>query len=339
MELRTSTEIRETGYPSFLDKFVGNHIQDDAIQKLVTGSLISLSLDTHIKEQPVEETEPRPKTLRCLPNSLPDMLFRHILDSQARRTIGNILVRAQCAEQYNRRWQETDRFDVVKKRLAKGEQITLADIPLQDDLALALLNSLSNQTKPIIKSTGSPYHPEGKKVVPLTEDDNETRQERLIILAEIINDTVANKLKNDDVNIITQSSHIISARQGTLEFAKGRRWLLYEKLRHSLQKGYISNFPFLEVIDRLGLKDISQLHPGRISRLPPEKQRRLEDIIEEISQDMIWEIWKAYETIILRSTNIELINCFGQGIVVNLDKTTAAGLKGFIDTKSLFRQR
>lgn len=243
--------------------------------------------------------------------------------------LGNAIVRAQLAAQYNNLFKDSEWKRLEKQGIQFSQDIG------EDPLAVALVKNLFKEDIVVISSTGSPQT--GKII--RTEKSNSTQE----IEEELIGDEQFLAEITESLGKPHKGGKAIPVRGNKKVPHQEGSWLLFKKMRHAQEsKGrFKTNFPIEAELEKtLGITP-QQLESGRISQLTLEQGQAVQLRLQQMSLDYIREIAGNAQTVILRKRGATLLNYLGQGISVavdydrNLDRITS--IRGFVDSMSVAR--
>lgn len=259
-----------------------------------------------------------------------------IENDQFKSLIGNAIVRAQLADQYNIDFKKKKRSRFEKEGIQFLDNSAADGLIGDDPLSVALLNELFNPNIVVITSRGSEEN--GKKV--------KTIQKRI--------DQVQEAFSNGEVFLTklleyadkpVASKEAIQAKGGHKVQHQVGSYSLMKKIDHAYdaRPPFKSNFPLEAIANSLSLPSVIMLRKSSTNQLTPAECELMQQILQVQAKLFIADIVSTGKTIIIRKGNAEIINQHGQGLRFYIrkpeDTNAQTGIIGFIDTMSVMDRK
>lgn len=281
---------------------------------LIDDSLMALTFLQFSAYIPAQDLDPQKINIPEL------MSYAH--NPKLQKIIGNALTRAQIADQFL-----TKNRQQAERKPDTGD--ILPQFPASDDLAILLMKRLFIQEPLIIRSSGNPENGKTVEEADLAEMDE---------VMTIIRSLRFQEGLIDEARQVSRPEKYIRSRNGKVVHSKGS-FKLSKKLEHSFdaKPPFKSNIPFEEALSlSLKAKSLADFRNSVSSKLSTEECRYFQEALDDLAGMIIDGIITGAQTIIIRDSNIDVINQYGQGIrLKRKDGEIDLDLIGFIDTQSV----
>lgn len=287
--------------------------------------------------------------------NIPDLL-RLVDNPRFQVFLGNSLVRAQLADQYNSDYKAQRRKAILQITQNKVQFMnnSAADGLIGDDpTSLVIMDNLFKEGVLVIKSDGGPKT--GKNADSLPDDRIEKVREiflsdgfvdKMLEYARI--DANAKNKRDGQSPVRAQHKYSIQAKGGKLVTHQVGSYSLFKKLEHEHERSdsmirppFKSNFFPDGLAQELGIQSIEDILGNKTNQLDVRTCQRIQLVMQELAEGLIAQIANSGQTIVMRENAAEVIDYQGRGLGFYTHKTNSTdtdyrtGIVGFVDSMSV----